>query len=272
MKHKIISVRTETQTEAKLYSYFLDNYKEIDSKRTRPVVIICPGGGYQFTSEREAEAVALQFAASGYHACVLYYSTAPVRFPQALCELAWSVNHLREYAAEYGIKRDKVFVLGFSAGGHLAASLGTCWQEAWLEEKTHLTAEAIRPNGLILSYPVITSGEFAHRQSFQNLIGENETEELLAYLSLEKRVTKNVPPVFIWHTCTDESVPLENTLLFITELRRAGVSIEAHIYPEGRHGLSLAGEETMIKETGFGIQKRCQSWVTLAREWIQDFL
>ena len=239
MKYNIIPVQTPKATDARLYTYILDNFEEIDSNRTRPLVLICPGGGYEFTSDREAEAVAVQYIARGFHACVLRYSVAPAEFPQSLCELAWSVAYLREHAKEYGIKPDKIIVSGFSAGGHLAASLGVFWDKDWLAKETGLTAEQMRPNGLLLSYPVITSGTYAHHGSIENLMGTKKSKELEELLSLEHQVGKQV-------------------------------SVEAHIFPEGLHGLSLANEETQITETGFGIQKRCQDWITLAGKWVAD--
>ncbi|HCR72898.1 MAG TPA: acetylesterase, partial [Ruminococcus sp.] len=108
MKYNIVPVQTSKSTDARLYTYILDNYEEIDSSRTRPLVLICPGGGYEFTSDREAEAVAIQYIARGFHACVLRYSVAPAEFPQSLYELAWSVAYLRKHAAEYGIRPDKI--------------------------------------------------------------------------------------------------------------------------------------------------------------------
>ena len=248
MKYNIIPVQTPKATDARLYTYILDNFEEIDSNRTRPLVLICPGGGYEFTSDREAEAVAVQYIARGFHACVLRYSVAPAEFPQSLCELAWSVAYLRE----------------------LAASLGVFWDKDWLAKETGLTAEQMRPNGLLLSYPVITSGTYAHHGSIENLMGTKKSKELEELLSLEHQVGKQVPPVFIWHTLTDQSVPIQNTLMFTETLVKNQVSVEAHIFPEGQHGLSLANEETQITETGFGIQKRCQDWITLAGKWVAD--
>lgn len=128
---------------------------DVDVFLTRPLVLICPGGGYEFTFDRKAEAVAVQYIARGFHACVL---RDPAKFPQSLYELAWSVAYLRKLAAEYGIKPDKIIVAGFSAGGHLAASLGVFWDKDWLAKETELSAEQMKPNGLLLSYPVIVSG------------------------------------------------------------------------------------------------------------------
>lgn len=270
MKYDIISVKTKECSDAKLYTYLLDNFEEIDRNRKRPLVLICPGGGYEFTSDREAEAVAIQYIARGFHACVLRYSVAPVEFPQALCELAWSVAYLREHAEELAICEDKIIVAGFSAGGHLAASLGVFWNQDWLAEKTGLLAEQMKPNGMILSYPVITSGKYAHVGSIENLMGKQQDEKQKELLSLENHVGKQVPPTFIWHTLTDQSVPVQNTFMFAEALLRENIPMELHIFPEGEHGLSLANEETMIAENGFGIQKRCQEWIELAGKWLKD--
>ncbi|MDE5910421.1 MAG: alpha/beta hydrolase [Lachnospiraceae bacterium] len=270
MQHGVIPVKTKKPTDAKLHTYILDNFEEIDANRRRPLVLICPGGGYEFTSDREGEAVAVQYMARGFHACILRYSVAPAEFPQSLCELAWSVSYLREHAKEYGIKEDKIIVSGFSAGGHLAACLGVFWNQEWLEKETGLSREQMRVNGLLLSYPVITSGAYAHQGSIENLMGMKKSVELKELLSLEHQVSKNVPPVFIWHTLTDQSVPVQNTLMFAQALVENQISVEMHIFPEGLHGLSLANEETKITKEGFGIQKRCQDWINLAGKWIAD--
>ncbi len=137
-----------------------------------------------------------------------------------------------------------MIVCGFSAGGHLSASLGVFWDREFVWEALGLTGEKVRPDGLILAYPVISSGEFAHRGSFEHLTGrsgETKGEELL---SLERQAGPQTPPVFMWHTAADGTVPVENSLLFAMALRKAGVSLELHIFPEGRHGLALASEET----------------------------
>ena len=268
MKYNIIPVQTPKATDARLYTYILDNFEEIDSNRTRPLVLICPGGGYEFTSDREAEAVAVQYIARGFHACVLRYSVAPAEFPQSLCELAWSVAYLREHAKEYGIKPDKIIVSGFSAGGHLACSLGVFWKKPFLSETLGVSAEQIRPNGMILCYPVITSGEYAHRGSFEALLEEDAYDpEKRKEQSLELQVTKDTPPTFLWHTEPDDCVPVENSLFFFEALHKNKIPVEMHIYPAGGHGLSLANEETK-RQDGSGIQPECQSWMELACGWM----
>lgn len=270
MKHIEIAIETAAPTSAKLYTYLPDNYEEIDPNRKRPLVLIVPGGGYGELSRREAEAVAIRFMAAGFHAAVLRYSVAPAEFPQALTELAWSMAYLREHSKEWGIDRDKIIVAGFSAGGHLAASLGVFWYQRFLSEKTSLKAEQIKPNGLLLSYPVISSGQYRHEGSFRNLLGKQDSPEMREWMSLEKQVSENVPPTFLWHTVTDPAVSVQNSLLFALALIEKGISVEQHIFSVGDHALALADEETMTIINGRGVEKRCQIWVDLAIAWIRD--
>ena len=128
---------------------------------------------------------------------------------------------------------------------------------------------------MILSYPVITSGEFAHQDSFAALLGDSyehlKSNPLFGKLSLETQVTSDTPPAFLWHTCTDNLVPVENSLLFAMALHRADVPAELHIFPAGGHGLALANELTLDQD-GYGIQKECQIWIDLAKVWLHDLV
>ena len=181
------------------------------------------------------------------------------------------LKFLREHAKEWHIDPHKIVVEGCSAGGHLAASLGVFWDEDFLAESQGLSAsehELLRPDGLLLCYPVITSGEFAHRGSFENLLGSRQ-EELGEKLSLEKQVTNKVPKTFIWHTFADQSVPVENSLLFVSALRRAGVPTEFHMYEKGAHGLALADKLTETND-GRAVQEECTSWIRLAHTWLES--
>ena len=272
MKHEAIPIQAEgSKEQAVLYTYLLDHSAEMAAGRTRPLVLICPGGGYHKTSDREAEPLAMRFLAHGCHAAVLRYSVAPARYPEALLQLALAVSYLRGHAKQFHIDPDGIIVQGSSAGGHLAASLGVFWQRPFLAARIHAAPEDIRPNGLMLSYPVITSGEFAHRGSFLQLLGADADDpQRLRQQSLELQVSASVPRTFLWHTQTDDTVPVENSLLFYQALHRAGVSAELHIYPVGGHGLSLANEETANLE-GYGVQKECQSWISLACGWLSNF-
>lgn len=295
MRHEIHNLEVPGQQEgpATLTAYLLDAISVAPEKQ-RPAVIVVPGGGYTRRSDREKEPVAMQFLAMGYHAFVLDYSVAPHRFPVSLTELALAVAMVREHAQEWHVDPAAILVCGFSAGGHLACSLGTFWNDPVSYEGIGKTAEQVRPDGLILCYPVITSGEFRHPGSIEMLLGEDvvqgdagrefsdaeqnavqnaeytisERHELLDKVSLERHVTPSMPPVFLWHTLTDATVPVENSLLLASAMRRCGVSFELHIFPSGCHGLALANEETG------GDQERltepcCQTWISLVKSWIE---
>lgn len=264
---KIIIEERNDQEDAYLLTYFWEESKELYPGQKRPVIIICPGGAYQMTSDREAEAEALRFMAMGYHTAVLRYSVAPAVFPHALCQLARAVSVLRENKDRWLIEENQIIVMGFSAGGHLAASLGTFWKQSFLSEISGLKAEQMRPDGMILCYPVITTGEFAHQDSFRNVCGDRY-QELKDRLSLEKQVSSDTPRTFMWHTLEDNTVPMENSLLFLQALRKAGVSVEYHLFPDGLHGIGL-GNELTANENGRGIVRCCQSWPDLAGKWLE---
>lgn len=257
-----------SQEYARLNTYLISHSDSIKTE-TRPLIILCPGGGYWFTSEREGEMLALQFVAAGFHAAILWYSVKPATFPTALLELAKSVELVRKHAKEWYVDPDKIVVEGCSAGGHLAASYGVFWHEDFVSNKLQVSKDILKPNGMILSYPVITSGEFAHRGSFNNLLRDQYTEEMLEKTSLEKQVNEYVPRAFIWHTYEDTVVPVENSLLFATELRRHHIPVEFHLFERGCHGLSLANELTDNPQ-GERIQRECECWITMAIAWMHN--
>ena len=270
MIHKKIEIKAHGMEDVgNLYTYFLDSSIEMRPNEKRPVILMCPGGGYEMTSDREAEPMAMQFLAMGYHVAILRYSVCPVRYPAALLQVAESVLYLKEHADEYHIDPEKIVVQGCSAGGHLAANYGIAWNSPFLTKLMGMEndPERLRVAGLLLCYPVITSGEKAHEESFRNLLGE-QYEEKKEELSLENQVTPDTPPTFLWHTATDETVPVENSLYFFQACLQQGVSAELHIYPVGGHGLSLANEET-CRANGIGVQKECQSWISLAQIWLE---
>ena len=273
MIHKKIEIKARgMEAVGNLYTYFLDSSMEMRPNEKRPVILMCPGGGYEMTSDREAEPMAMQFLAMGYHVAILRYSVCPVRYPAALLQVAESVLYLKEHADEYHIDPEKIVVQGCSAGGHLAANYGIAWNSPFLTKLMGMEndPERLCVAGLLLCYPVITSGEKAHEESFRNLLGE-QYEEKKEELSLENQVTPDTPPTFLWHTATDETVPVENSLYFFQACLQQGVSAELHIYPVGGHGLSLANEET-CRANGIGVQKECQSWIGLAQTWLEEIL
>ncbi len=234
------------ESNAVISVYIPENSEEININKKRETIIMCPGGGYVMTSDREAEPVALKFMAEGFNVVVLRYSVAPNKFPKALIELAATVNYARSKSEEWNVDKDKIIVCGFSAGGHLAGSLGVLWDNKILEEALEMNKDNIKPNAMMLCYPVITSGEFAHKGSFDNLLDENISEVEREKLSLEKLVSKETPQTFLWHTFDDGAVPVQNSLFFANSLASNNVPFELHIYPNGVHGLSLCEELTAM--------------------------
>jgi acetyl esterase/lipase len=255
-------------TEAQFNGYVIDNTPEVDMQRRRPAVLILPGGGYHFTSDREAEPIALKIISFGYQAFVLRYSCEPSVYPTALLEAAEAMRLIRENAEEWHVDPNAITVAGFSAGGHLAASLATGWNREPITDHEEFAHGQARPNGLYLGYPVITSGTFAHRGSFDLLLGEKRNDPaLLERVSMEKQVSPETPPTFIWQTVTDEAVPIQNSLLFINALIEQGVSVEAHIFPHGQHGLGLGTEETRAADGR--VEESVQSWPELFHAWMR---
>ncbi len=198
-------------------------------------LIIFPGGGYGHLAEHEGPAYAEHFSRRGVACFVVNYRLGSdgFRHPAMLEDALAAIFTVRESAAKFGLDPRKIGVMGSSAGGHLAAHALV----AWPKYKSEIS---LRPDFGILCYPVITShGEFSHRGSTANLAGNNPSPALLDEVSCERHVTQNTPPCFIWHTAEDRGVPVENSLMFASALRKHGVPFELHIYAKGGHGLGL---------------------------------
>lgn len=267
MINKVIKLRKEENGYTPtLTTYILDKGF---SGGKRPGILVIPGGGYWIASENEAENVALRFMAKGFHAFVVRYSAKSdnpkAKYPMALEEVSKSLEIIRENAEQWGVEEDKIAICGFSAGGHLACSLGVFWNMEPIKTEN----EKNKPNAMILSYPVITSGEFAHRGSFENLCEGDET--LVEKMSLEKQVNEDTPKTFIWHTFNDQVVPVENSLLFANALREKNIPFELHIYPEGRHGLSVMTPDAGVSEDE-KVSKNARGWIDLACGWLKEVL
>lgn len=239
MLHEKVSLSLPgSEDYAALYTYFTNVSNEIPVGPL-PTVIVCPGGGYQFTSDREAEPLALRFNAYGINAVVLRYSVKPAVFPTALLELAKTVEYVKTEGVKYGCDPDRIFTMGFSAGGHLAASYGDFWNRPFVAETIGCDPELLRIRGQLLCYPVISSGPKAHHGSIINLLGD-AYDEKKDDMSLENFVTSDTPATFIWTTQDDDAVPAENSIYYVNALQKAGVKCEFHMYLSGPHGLSLA--------------------------------
>lgn len=244
----------------------LETYIIAGNKKRRSV-LICPGGGYAYTADREGEIIALQYNASGYHAFVLSYSVAPRRHPQPVLDCARAMCIIRSKAEEWNIDSSKITILGFSAGAHLAATLGVHWNKP-LFDTDGISIGTNRPDALILAYPVISMKNYYHKGSRDNLLGPDPDIKLVEELSLETQVSKNTPPSFIWHTYEDAAVPVENSLMFANALRKENIPFELHIYMKGPHGLSLATDETDVAKNGSF--PHIAGWVKLTIEWLDD--
>ncbi|MBP5245902.1 MAG: alpha/beta hydrolase [Clostridia bacterium] len=231
----------------------------------RPTVIVLPGGGYGWTSRREADPIALNFVAKGMNACVINYSVVPSTFPSALLEVLSAIKFLRENAEKYFVNKDKIFVCGFSAGGHLAASAGTLWNKKEAV-KYFGDVEGLRPDGLVLGYPVITNDDKkSHLGSFDALLGDKKGDkEMLEYLCLDKQVSADTPPAFIWSTYEDDGVPCENSIRFALALREQRIPFELHIYEKGEHGAATGDRVTNFRPL------RLKNWLEDAAAWIYD--
>lgn len=250
-----------------LHAWLLEKSPELPLNHVRPAVIVCPGGGYSFRSGREGEPIALRFLAAGMHAFVLQYSVAPSRYPSAALELAAAVQWVRGNAEGLGVYPNQIYIAGFSAGGHLCATLGTLWAEPVFEKALGGESRAWRPDGMILCYPVITMGEYTHRGSRDCLLGPDASPEMIRALSLEERVSAKTVPAFLWHTYEDGAVPAENSLLFALALKRAKVPFELHVYEKGGHGLALC-DATTAQGSGHLISDNA-GWMELAVRWVR---
>lgn len=254
-----------------MFAYIADKSPEMPCMDTRPAVVICPGGAYHMTSDREAEPIALSYLAKGFNAFVVRYSVRThAAFPNPLVDLSKAMKYIRVHAEEFGIFPDKIAVGGFSAGGHLAASLGTFWNDAEVQKLACCSGEENKPNALILGYPVISATTKVHSQSIKTLM-QNITDEgeRIAYkekLSLEKHVGKHTPPAFIVHTYADNVVPVENSLVLANAMAASDVPFELHIFQNGGHGLSLSNHITYNNE--YSVDEDFEKWLELSVKWL----
>ncbi len=258
-----------------LDAYHLHGSEQYFIGRPCPAVIVCPGGGYQFTSDREAEPIALRFLAHGYHAFVLRYSVN-TRFSVPMLDLANALLLIRRNAAEWLVDPRRLVVCGFSAGGHLAAALGVFWDRPDIRDRVGASNDELRPDAVILGYPVIDlrhgppppSGEEPHYAAMHAAIfGVREApDDLVDQYRPDLHVTAQSSPAFIWHTATDPIVPARNALLFASALAAHNVPYELHIWDSGPHGLALANPVTAV-DASLNVP-HAQIWVDLALAWL----
>ena len=249
---------------------YLDVYLNEDaptlSVSKRPMMLVLPGGGYSGCSKREAEPIARAYMAHGWNAAVLYYSVGENAVNMnPLEDASRAMTIIRRNAEEWHIYDDKIAVIGFSAGGHLAAWISTMWDNGEICKRCGIEKRGEnRPDAAILCYPVITSGAKAHIGSFKRFLGsEAPAPEQLELYSLENRVTDETPPCFLWHTASDGAVPVENSLYMAQSLAAHKIPFELHVFPEGPHGMSLANAEVLPEAVPY-----VGRWVELSVKWL----
>lgn len=287
----------EDRQDVTLTTYILSDSPELLNGQKRAAVLVCPGGAYLNCSDREAEPVALRFAAMGYHAFVLRYSTyfngmpGPFPLPKALDvnpnslypapmrDIGKALLTIRAHADEWLVDVDKIAICGFSAGGHNCAMYAVYWHQPIITDHFGVDAAKLKPAAAIVGYPIgdyhimfgeITdplAQELSDAASIAFLGTKSPTEEVLDAVSPALHVTQNTPPMFIWATAADELVPVENSTRMANALARASVPFEVHIFEQGPHGLSLADQASA--GSMFELDADAAKWIGLAEAWLK---
>ena len=222
-------------------------------------IVICPGGGYAHLSDiKEGSDVAKWLNSLGISAFVLKYRLG-MRYhqPNQLLDAARALRTVRANAKQWNVDPKRIGILGFSAGGHLASTLGTHFDAGQLNAQDEIDRVSSRPDLMILVYPVITMGDLTHKGSRTNLLGDDGTPELIKLYSNELHVTAETPPTFLVHSVADPAVPVENSLMFADALRKAKVPFEIHLYERGPHGFGMAPNDPILSTW----TKRCADWL-----------
>lgn len=238
-----------------LKGYLYEESKELAGFKKRPAVVVCPGGAYIFCSDREADPIATFYSGAGFNTFVFRYTVGDEAvFPVPLTELSVAMKYIREHAEEWGIREDCIAVCGFSAGGHLTASLGTLWNHPEIAEASDCANGENRPNALVLGYPVINTRSWMVSE-VPRLTRGRDLQKTVELLDTEKNVGEHTPPAFIFHTYSDQGVAVEDSLCFANAMAAHDRPFELHVFTNGRHGMA----------TGNALTDRNEQW---AAEWL----
>ena len=277
MRHEVIHLKDrfafmgEDGKDPTLTVYLPYNMSEMNRQdQKRPGVLLCPGGGYGMVTQREAEPIALNLLPEGYNVFVLTYSVSPNRFPTQLCEVAAAMELISENTDVWNADAGRIAIMGFSAGGHLAAHYSNAYD---IPEVRSVFPESKGVKASVLCYPVINAlPENAHKGSIQNLSGDTYplSGEIMAKFSCDMLVTERTPPAFLWHTAEDSAVPVNNSLLYAQALAKHQIPFGLHIYPAGRHGLATADEQT--NEGLTPVVQTAQAWLPELKQFLKFML
>lgn len=229
----------------------------VSSKRDVPAMLIFPGGAYEMRADHEGKPVAEWLNSIGIAAFVVHYRVAPYKHPIPLEDAKWAIRTVRHRAEDWGIDPARVGVLGFSAGGHLASTLATHFEEGLPDADDPMQQYSTRPDVLVLGYPVIMMRESTHNGSKHNLLGDKPTKQQILELSNELHVSNHTPPTFLWHTENDESVSVNNSFIFAAALQRHNIPHSLHTFERGEHGLGLAPYNQEARMW----PKLCENWL-----------
>lgn len=246
-----------------------ENYWELNLQRLYPAMLVLPGGGYGMVSGREGEPIAERYYACGYNCFILTYSVSPSKYPTQLVEAAMAMAYIRRNSSEHFTDGEHVAAIGFSAGGHLCGCLATMFDESVIGERTGILPEEVRPNAAILSYAVINPQDGSSGNTFITVTGGDE--KLLPTVTIDKRVGKNTPPLFIWHTFDDGCVNVHNAISIAEAACKNSVPFALHIFERGQHGLSTAdagvySTVAMPQNVSRGVQR----WLEMSVDWLKD--
>ena len=269
MIHKIINLRPDNHMVT--LETFCTRMGEAHDTLPRPAIIVCPGGAYEWCCPRDAEPVALRLLPYGFQTFVLNYSIGDKAvYPAPLRDLSKAVCHVRDNAEEYNVDPDKIFVMGFSAGGHLSAAYGVFWNTE-MAQFDGMIKGSNKPTGVAPCFPVITADPATgHRYSYSKICGGDEFVDSLAdKYNPSLHVSEDTVPMFLWHTFEDEAVPVASSLIMADALNRAKIPFELHIFPHGGHGMVLANEESAGRNEKL-VDPHTAKWVEMLVCWLRE--
>lgn len=271
MNKEIINLTEDGRVN--LSCYYRSSFSALPNLDKTPGILVLPGGGYTHLSEREAEPIGMKYFANGYTSFILRYSiNEHANFPDPLLEAMKAMKVIRQNSEKFNIDPEKIAVIGFSAGGHLAASLGTLWHKEEYQNMANVSKEETKPNAIILGYPV-TSVDWI-KKSLPDLSKnpfkiDFSNEEEVKKIEPYRNVDKNTPPTFIMHTTEDKTVPSTDSLKFAFALEENNIPYELHIFQKGCHGLSLGNKLTDPGNNNC-INDNFTKWFKLSLNWLKE--